>query len=295
MNLQLPLAVPRAIHRIIRSQCKAHPLRDALANLHMVVALVFTLPRKAVHVDKRQFAVRVWLEELFLSGERADEGVEEVDCGGGEVHHVVIDGWRADVDLWLGRRGRGCGSLDGLAFLRLDGDGFGVLVEQSACGLADEFAAVHVECGDKVLDVVAVDGPVHRRVALRVEVVGPNEDPLAARGDGERSDARHNVADEFAGLELAHKSPVLGLKPAVPVDFGEVEAEFAILLVHCHDHVVVSGQDLERKCSEFTVAAHILRLVDHRSHAGILIFEDLTNQVLVGVVSLAEIEMHCMY
>lgn len=73
--------------------------RDQLADLEPLGRVVGALAREAVGVDEWQGGGGGWAEEGFVAGVEADEGGEEGECAGGEVHNVVREG--------AGRGGRG--------------------------------------------------------------------------------------------------------------------------------------------------------------------------------------------
>ena len=62
----------------------------------------------------------------------------------------------------------------------------------------------------KFRDFIPLDGPLQCLVAMRVQVVGPDEDALFPRGDRERSDSRHHVADCLTGFEFRYDPVVFG-------------------------------------------------------------------------------------
>lgn len=87
---------------------------------------------------------------------------------------------------------------------------------------------------------------------------------------------------------------MLGFKAAVVVYARVVEAEFAVLLMNSDVCVVVAGEELEWECAEFAVGANILDFVDDSSDCSVFVLEDLGDQVFIGKVLFAEVEMHCI-
>jgi len=67
-------------------------------------------------------------------------------------------------------------------------------------------------------------------VALRIHVVCPNEHAQFSGGDGKGPDSSHDVAHHLAWDELFDKPSVFCLEFTVPVDFGVVKLECAVVL-----------------------------------------------------------------
>ena len=139
--------------------------------------------------------------------------------------------------------------------------------------------------------LVALDALVQVAVALRVVVVGPDEDAFLAGGDGEGADAGHDVADDLAGAKQVDEAGVLAVQLAVPVDLGVVEAEDALVLAHLDVEVVGPGEDLVAERAELGLGAHVRGLVDHRPDVRVLVHQHLRNHPLVGHVVLPQVEV----
>jgi len=246
-------------------------------------------------MDHGKLLRRVWREEFldlrdWVSGDvgvEADEGGEEGNGGGGEVHDVVrkeswlderVEGFGLFVLLWFAARRFGFGV-----------DGYGVLVarQQIRGGLTDKGSAVGVEGADKVAYLVDLDVADERVVGFGVEVVGPDEALLLARGYGKGSYAGHDVADRLALAEHIAEPLVLGVQTRVPVYFCKVEFEGAALLAQLDVHVVWAVEDFVLEGAECVLGAYIVELVDDRFDHGVLVCEDGCDEVLVGPVPLA--------
>lgn len=106
---------------------------------------------------------------------------------------------------------------------------------------------------------------------MRIEIIRPNEDLLFPRGDGERPDSRHDIADHLAWAELLHEPTVFRVQPAVPVHAGEVETEFALLLTVDDVGIVLASEDLEWKRAKFALRADVCGFVQNCLGVGILI------------------------
>jgi hypothetical protein len=84
---------------------------------------------------------------------------------------------------------------------------------------------------------------------------------------------------------------MLGGEPAVPVHFREVEFKCAILLAELDVHVVGSCQDLVFKGAVGVFFADGVELVDDSADGGVLVREDGRDDVFVGEVVVAEVEV----
>ena len=222
-------------------------------------------------------------------GIQTDEAGDEIYTRGRQVHDVVAEDARLDERLeWLGLvlwrvRARELG-------LGHDVDGV-LCCEQFVRGSTDEVDAVRVEGTHIVADLVEFDVVGQAVVALRVQVVGPHEATLFACRHGERTHARGHVADGLALLENIAYALVLGVQTRVPVDLGKVELESAALLVYFDVEVVFADEHLVLKRTESVLAPDIVYLVDDGLHHGVLVGENGCDQVLVGPVALAQVEV----
>jgi len=99
--------------------------------------------------------------------------------------------------------------------------------------------------------------------------------------DGEGANTCHDVADCFAFLERSDEAFVFVAVARVPVDFSEVEFEFAVCVVECNVEIVWTSKDLVWECPEYGVCSDILQLVDYCSYTVVLVHENLSNQILV--------------
>ena len=84
---------------------------------------------------------------------------------------------------------------------------------------------------------------------------------------------------------------MLGVQTRVPVDLGEVELESAALLVDFDVEVVFAHEHLVLERTESVLAPNIVYLVDDSLHHGVLVSENGCDQVLVGPVALAQVEV----
>lgn len=119
-------------------------------------------------------------------------------------------------------------------------------------------------------------------VALRVLVVGPYKDTLLSSRHSKRTDASHDIGHDLAGLEQGSDTVVLVTQLRVPVDFGIVKLEGASALANLDEHIVGPGQDLVGKGAELVLCADIVRLVDDGPEVGVLIQDNLGDDVLIG-------------
>lgn len=67
---------------------------------------------------------------------------------------------------------------------------------------------------------------------------------------------------------------MLGVEPAVPVHFGVVETEAAVLLVDLDVHVRVAGEELVAEGAVFVLLADFVRFVDDGADGGVFVEED---------------------
>jgi len=267
----------------------------ALCLGHVVVAL----GAEAVHVDHGQLRVGVRGEELADLGGRevgnarvqANEGGEEGDGGGGEVHDVVGECAR------LHERLQWCRGLDGfrvgpgrLLGFGVDGDRVRG-VEEVSSAAANEGMAVGVEGAHKVSYFVGLYVGHEAVEAFWVEVVGVDEALPLACWDSEGTHARHNVTDGIPLVEQVAQSLVLGMQARVPIDLGEVKLEGAALLADGDIHVVRAVQDLVLEGAVCVLGADVVELVDDSADQGRLVGQDLPDQVLVRQVALAEVQV----
>jgi hypothetical protein len=210
--------------------------------------------------------------------------------------------------------GDGTGGVGGefAGDLGLDDGGVAGLVgvEDDVGGFADEVEAVLVEgadvlgdlgmssveaqqksCRAKAADLVPLNGILEVAVALGVHVVCKDEDAPFGGGHGKGSDAGHDIAYDLSGLEGLDETGVLRLELAVPVDFGVVEAEDAVVLADLDVHVVGAGEDLVGKGAEAGLAADVADLVDDGAELVVLVEDYLGDDGLEGEVALAEVEV----
>lgn len=160
-------------------------------------------------------------------------------------------------------------------------------------GLLNKLTAVHVVRADILLDLVLLDRCIQVLVAFGVHIVGEDEDALPTCWHGKRPDARHDICDNFSRLEHADESGVFRLELAVPVHLGVVELEDAIVLLDLDVHILGSAENLVGKCSELRVAADIVHLVDNGANLGVLVEDDLCDDLLIGEVLFLEVEVRC--
>ena len=84
---------------------------------------------------------------------------------------------------------------------------------------------------------------------------------------------------------------MLGLQSAVPVDFRVVEMKRAIGFVNFNIGVKVTGKDLEAESPILAMLAYFVDLVDHGANCGILVQNDLGDELFIREVLFSEIEM----
>ena len=158
-------------------------------------------------------------------------------------------------------------------------------------GSADKVGAIGVEGAHIVADFVDGDVVGQTPVALRVQVVGPHKTLFLPCGHGKGAHAGCDVADCVPFLKDGAEPLVLGVQARVPVDFGKVELEGAALLVDLDVEVVFADEDFVLEGAEGVFAADVVEFVDDGFHHGILVGEDGGDEVLVGPVALAQVEV----
>lgn len=84
---------------------------------------------------------------------------------------------------------------------------------------------------------------------------------------------------------------MLSAKLRVPVDFGVIKFENTASLADFDEHIVRSSQDLVAKGSELALCADVVHFVDDGTDCGILIHDNLSNDVLVGEVLPPNVEV----
>lgn len=151
--------------------------------------------------------------------------------------------------------------------------------------------AVFIERLYKLLDLVAANSIKHALVTIRIEVVGPHEDALLASWHSEWPNASHDVADSLALFEGIDESLVFGVESAVPIDFCVVEFECAVGFADLDIHVVGSSKYLVLEGAVFTFLTNVVNLVDNSPDGGVLVDQDLADNVLVWHVLLTEVQM----
>ena len=125
----------------------------------------------------------------------------------------------------------------------------------------------------------------------RVQIIRPHKHILLPRRHRKRPHARHDVADRFPGPEFVDQAPVLGVEPAVPVHFGIIEAEAAVLLDDFDVEVRVAGEEVVAEGAVFVHFADFVGFVDDGADGGVLVQEDGGDEGLVGEVLIAEVEV----
>lgn len=111
-------------------------------------------------------------------------------------------------------------------------------------------------------------------MAVRIQVISPDENSLLASRYGEWAHTSHNVADCFSRLEQSDHAPMLRIEPAVPVHLGVVKAENTAFLPHLNIHVMVASQNFVLKGTIFVLIAYSINFVDHSAYGWILIEEN---------------------
>ncbi len=84
---------------------------------------------------------------------------------------------------------------------------------------------------------------------------------------------------------------MLCLELAVPIDLGVVELEDAVALGDLDVEVVWAGQHLVLEGPELGLGADIIDLINHGPDLGVLVEDDLCDEVLVGDIVFSEVEM----
>ena len=86
---------------------------------------------------------------------------------------------------------------------------------------------------------------------------------------------------------------MLGVKTAVPVDLRVVEAEGAVLFTDLDVEVVDAGEELVAEGAEFGFLTDIVDFVDYGADGGVFVHEDFGDDVLVGEVGFADVQVGC--
>ena len=157
--------------------------------------------------------------------------------------------------------------------------------------LLNEFTAVSAGDIHKVVYFVAFYSPFETCEGVRIEIVGPDEDSFLGCRDSEGSYPRHNIADGFSFVEFGDKTFVFCGEAGIIVDFAKVESEFAACFMNGHVKVVQAGEDFIRKGAEFGFRADVFYFVDHRSDAVVLVEKNLADQMAVGQILCAQVDM----
>ena len=84
---------------------------------------------------------------------------------------------------------------------------------------------------------------------------------------------------------------MLRVEPAVPVHFRVVEAEPAVFLVDLDVHVRVAGEEFVAEGAVLVCLADFVRLVDNGADGGVLVEDDGGDEVFVGEVFVAEVQV----
>ena len=84
---------------------------------------------------------------------------------------------------------------------------------------------------------------------------------------------------------------MLGVEAAVPVDLCVIEAEAAVLLVDFDVQVRVAGEELVAEGAVGVSVADPVGLVDDGADGGVLVEEDGGDEVFVGEVLVAEVQV----
>ena len=84
---------------------------------------------------------------------------------------------------------------------------------------------------------------------------------------------------------------MLGVEPAVPVDFCVIEAESALFIPDFDVQIWVSGKELVGKSTKDTFSTNIRDFVDYSANDGVLVQNHGGDDMFVGKIMLSEIEM----
>ena len=87
---------------------------------------------------------------------------------------------------------------------------------------------------------------------------------------------------------------MLRVKPAIPVHFAVVEAEYAVFLPNLDVHVVWAGEDLVGECAIYGGGGVVVYggcFVNHGADAGVFVEEDAGDEGLVGEILGAQIQV----
>ena len=84
---------------------------------------------------------------------------------------------------------------------------------------------------------------------------------------------------------------MLGVEPAIPVHFGVIEAEPAVLLDDLDVEVGIAGEEFVAEGAVFVYFADFVGFVDDGADGGVLVQEDGGDEGFVGEVLIAEVEV----
>jgi hypothetical protein len=85
---------------------------------------------------------------------------------------------------------------------------------------------------------------------------------------------------------------MLGIQPAIPVDFAIVELEYAVFFSNLYIHVVRPGKHFVVECSVCRVGGvNSVNFVDYCADGGVFIEEDSGDEMFVRKILIAEVEM----
>ena len=148
-----------------------------------------------------------------------------------------------------------------------------------------------IEGPDEFVNSVAGDCVLETGVTVWIKIICPNEDISLSCWNRKGTYTCHDIAHCFSLLELFHESSMFGLQPCVPVHFRIVEPKVAIFFTDFNIHIVRSGEDFVLKSAILVLVSHVVNLIDHGFDHRIFVEEDLGDQVFVGYVRLAEVQV----
>ena len=193
-------------------------------------------------------------------------------------------GW-CDIDFFaLVKESVCCGLNEGMSIFLVRGDIWSNLAScQQGGGRLQTGTASHY--------LIAPDCILQPSEAVWIQVVGHDEAAVLSRRDSEWAHSGHDIADRLTGLEKRDQTRVLRVEPAVPVDFGEVKAESAAVVLHCDVQIVLTSKDFVVKRSEGVAGADCVDFVDDSPDLDVLIHKNLRNDVLVRPKLFTKVEL----
>ena len=135
------------------------------------------------------------------------------------------------------------------------------------------------------------DGIFKTGIAIRIQVIGPYKYPFLPRWYSEWSNTGHNITDCLSLLEDVHYPFMFRYQSGTPVDLRVVESKCATEQFGLNIQGRITGEEFISKSAKLVVCANIADLVDYSFDWGILVEQNISNDVLVLKKLIAQVEM----